>query len=57
MKPEPKLQIAKYFANGAVAVFVPDCGGSYDLYANDDCEEHLGNVCSLSEAERFLARL
>lgn len=52
-----KLEIAKYFAGGAVAVFVPDCGGSYDLYANDDCEEHLGNVCSLSEAERFLAKL
>lgn len=49
-----KLTIARHYACGAVAVHVADCGGSYDLYADDSCSEYLGNVCSLSEGERFL---
>jgi len=48
------LTIARHYSCGAVAVHVADCGGSFDLYAGESCEEYLGNVCSLTEGERFL---
>lgn len=51
----PAPVIARHYSCGAVAVHVADCNGSYDLYADDSCSEYLGNVCSLSEGERFLA--
>ncbi|ASJ88722.1 hypothetical protein ACEP6V_21365 [Pseudomonas aeruginosa] len=51
---DSSLTIARHYSCGAVAVHVADCGGSYDLYADDSFTEYLGNVCSLSEGERFL---
>ncbi|QCI13065.1 hypothetical protein E6B08_17555 [Pseudomonas putida] len=53
---EPLPCISRHFTCGAVAVHVSEHGGSYDIFADDSCSEYLGNVCSLSEAARFLTQ-
>lgn len=53
---ESRPDISRHFTCGAVAVHVDEHGGSYDIFADDSCTEYLGNVCSLSEARRFLTQ-
>ncbi len=51
------MQIAHHFKTGEVAVSVPSCGGSYDLYTDSNCVEHIGNAASISEASRMISGL
>ncbi len=50
-----KPAISHYYQGGEVAVFV-ERTTSYDLYADDSLEEHIGNVDSISAGKELLSQ-